>query len=235
MRIICLADTHGVHLDLDIPDGDVLVFAGDVTRDGTIGEVVYFNAWLGTMPHKRKIVVAGNHDFCFQSRQEECRRILTNADCLHDSSTIVDGVKFHGSPFQPWFHDFAFNLPRGPKLAEVWRRVPKNTDVLVTHCPPMGILDKTTLGNHEGCADLMARIRQLNIRLHVFGHIHERYGTVMNGGIQFVNASIADKGFKMVNNPITVTLDVSVVRPGKQPGRAGFKALNRLFPPIHKA
>src|SRR3954451_8476125 len=120
MRIIAISDTHGLHNAISIPDGDVLVHAGDLTCDGEIGEVVVFNEFLSTLPHPHKVVIAGNHDWCFQQTPEVCAELLTNAVYLQDSAIIIDGVKFYGSPWQPWLYDWAFNLPRGPKIREKW-------------------------------------------------------------------------------------------------------------------
>ena len=116
LTIVCVSDTHGHHAATDVPPGDVLIHAGDLTMFGTLGEVDSFNAWLGSLPHTHKVVVAGNHDWCFQRSPADARRRLTNATYLEDEAAEVAGLKVYGSPWQPWFHDWAFNARRGDEL-----------------------------------------------------------------------------------------------------------------------
>jgi Icc-related predicted phosphoesterase len=115
-------------------------------------------------------------------------------------------VRFWGSPWQPWFHDWAFNLPRGPKLREVWDRIPADTDVLVTHGPPRGILDRTIVGDEVGCDDLRDAVARVRPRVHVFGHIHEARGTHRVGPTLFVNACSCTLDYEPNNAAIVVDL-----------------------------
>lgn len=191
MRIVCVSDTHARHHLTELPDGDVLVHAGDITRHGALDDVKSFNAWLGTLNrrYRHKVVICGNHDFCFQERAADARSLLTNAIYLEDSGCELDGLTFYGSPWQPWFGGWAFNLPRGEELAKVWAKIPDRVDVLITHGPPEGILDRTHRGDLAGCRDLLVRVYEVNPRLHVFGHIHEAAGRIDIGETIFVNAS----------------------------------------------
>jgi len=189
LRIVCVSDTHGKHRKTMIPDGHILLHAGDLTEHGKLDEVEDFNRWLGSLPHRHKIVIAGNHDFCFAERPYEARARITNALYLEDTATEVEGVKIYGSPWQPWFGGWAFNLPRGPELAAVWAKIPDDTDILITHGPPEGILDQNRRGDCCGCRDLLGRVLELRPRLHVFGHIHEAAGQLLIGDTTFVNAS----------------------------------------------
>jgi Icc-related predicted phosphoesterase len=184
-----MADTHGCHDDLAVPDGDVLIHAGDLTSTGSLGELREVEHFFATLPHAHKIVIAGNHDWCFERQPEEARRILRSATYLQDETTSACGLQIFGSPWQPWFMSWAFNLERGAALADKWAAIPDDTDVVVTHGPPAGILDETFDGDHAGCADLFARITQVRPRLHVFGHIHEARGRLEKDGTTFVNAS----------------------------------------------
>ena len=154
-------------------------------------EVEAFNDWLGTLNDscRYKVVICGNHDFCFQEQAGEARARITNAVYLEDSGCELAGLTFYGSPWQPWFGGWAFNLPRGEELAKVWEKVPAGVDVLVTHGPPEGILDRTNRGELVGCRDLLLRVYEVRPRLHVFGHIHEAAGRADIDGIVFVNAS----------------------------------------------
>lgn len=198
MRIVCVSDTHGRHRDVTVPDGDVLVHAGDLTRYGRPEEVRDVGEWLGGLPHRHKVVIAGNHDFCFQEQPGLARPHITHAVYLEDEAVTIDGVVFYGSPWQPWFGGWAFNLPRGPELAAVWAKIPAGTGVLVTHGPPHGILDATRRGESAGCLDLFNRVFEVRPRLHVFGHIHEAAGRLDVDGITFVNASTPPGGTAVV-------------------------------------
>ena len=214
MRIVCLSDTHGRHKKVkDIPDGDVLVFAGDVTPRGEIGNLGNFNKWVGKFPHKHKILVAGNHDWCFERENLLAREMMSNVTYLEDSEIVIDGIKFYGSPWQPEFMGWAFNLPRGEKLEKVWDRIPDDTNVLVTHCPPYSVLDlvindrSNENGEMVGCQDLANRILSLKeLRLHVFGHIHCAYGETFLNEVHCINASICTEEYIADNKPIVIDI-----------------------------
>ena len=212
MKVVCLSDTHDRHADLTVPDGDLLVHAGDFTGHGERDAIERFDAWLGTLPHAEKIVIAGNHDFLFERSPREARALITNAVYLEDEAhTTTSGLRVWGSPWQPWFFDWAFNLRRGAPLKAKWDLIPEGTDLLVTHGPPMGIGDEIVsriLRNkeHVGCADLLEAVERLKPRLHVFGHIHEGHGVTVRGATTFVNASSCDRAYRPVNPPIVVDL-----------------------------
>lgn len=203
MRVVCVSDTHGWHRDVAVPDGDLLVHAGDLTRKGELDTLDDLDRWLGALPHRHKVVICGNHDFCFQEQPAAARSRITNAVYLEDTSVTVGGVTVYGSPWQPWFGGWAFNLERGPALAAVWAKIPDGIDILITHGPPAGILDRTFRGDEVGCADLLARVWQVRPRLHVFGHIHEAAGRADLDGITFVNAS----SFQGRGGPVVVEWD----------------------------
>ena len=207
MKLIAIADTHGFHRSLEIPDGDILVHAGDLTRHGSLEDVLEFNDFLGTLPHPHKIVIAGNHDLCFENHRKACEGLLTNCIYLQDKEVVIDGVKFYGSPWQPWFYDWAFNLERGSEIRAKWELIPKDTDVLITHGPPYGIGDLTTRGENTGCADLLDVVEETKPKLHIFGHIHEGYGVTANRETTFINASSCDHQYQPNNEPIVYELD----------------------------
>ncbi|TAM87114.1 metallophosphoesterase, partial [bacterium] len=119
MRIVCVSDTHQYHSRLNIPDGDVLIHAGDLTMKGDYAAVRGVDAWLANLPHRHKIVIAGNHDFAFEGNRYAAK-MLPHATYLEDSGVEIDGLLFWGSPWQPWFYDWAFNLQRGAEIAEKW-------------------------------------------------------------------------------------------------------------------
>lgn len=194
MRFIALSDTHGWHRKMVVPDGDVLLFAGDMCGPGKLEEVEKFGDWLRGLPHKHKVIIAGNHDWPFEKEPHLAREALGNdLIYLQDESVVCDGVKIYGSPWQPEFCRWAFNLKRGQALRDVWSKIPNDTEILLTHGPPMGILDRTFEQRPVGCEDLRHRLLSLpNLKLHVFGHIHEAYGRRQEGDRLYLNASICD-------------------------------------------
>lgn len=189
LTLVLLSDTHNRHRDVTVPPGDVFLYAGDLTNRGQFAVIEDFNSWLGTLPHRHKVVICGNHDLTFERDPDEAQRRITNAIYLQDAAVEIEGLKIWGSPWQPRFHDWAFNLDRGEPIAEKWRLIPDDTDILITHGPPAGIMDWTFREVAVGCADLLARVRQVWPKLHLFGHIHEAAGVVDDGGTLFVNAS----------------------------------------------
>jgi Icc-related predicted phosphoesterase len=201
IRLVAISDTHGLHRHLTIPDGDILIHAGDITGHGQMEQVADFNDWLGTLPHRHKIVIAGNHDFCFEDQPEETAALLTNCIYLFDEAITLDGLYFYGSPWQPWFFDWAFNLRRGPEIRAKWELIPPETDVLITHGPPLGYGDLTSHGECVGCADLLESVRQKRPKLHIFGHIHEGYGMMQNEHTTFINASSCNLQYRPVQRP----------------------------------
>jgi len=210
MRLVFISDTHNKHHKMThpIPDGDVLIHCGDISHRGKFKAIKAFNKWLGDLPHPHKIMIAGNHDFYFQNEPVHAPKAITNATYLLDSATTIDGVKFYGSPWSPWFHNWAFNLHRGEPIREKWQLIPEDTDVLITHGPPFGQRDFVPLAQkHVGCEELMARVLEIKPRVHAFGHIHEGYGRAQNEHTWFVNASVCDIGrLAPVNAPIVVDL-----------------------------
>ena len=207
ISIVVISDTHGFHDSVEVPMGDILVHAGDLTRHGTMEDVEAFSRYLGTLPHEVKIVIAGNHDFCFERDRKACVAKLTNAIYLQDEAVTVHGIRFYGSPWQPWFFDWAFNLQRGPEIRAKWDLIPENTDVLITHGPPFGIGDRITQGEHVGCKDLLDVVEEVKPKLHIFGHIHEGYGLRSNRHTDFINASICDSLYQPLNRPIVYRYD----------------------------
>lgn len=204
LRVVCISDTHSLHRNVQVPEGDLLIHAGDQCNHGLPSELRSFGRWYRSLPHAHKVLIAGNHDWPWLRRRRYGLMWLRGCHYLQDSSCRVQGLKVWGSPWQPEFCDWAFNLPRGPRLAEVWAKIPDDVDILVTHTPPLGILD-----NGLGCADLRARVEQLpKLRLHVFGHIHGAAGQLEQGGCVFVNAAICDEQYAPVQPVRVIDLPV---------------------------
>ncbi len=206
LRIVVLSDTHGLHDRLEVPPGDVLIHTGDFTMAGGLEEVEAFNLFLGRISHRWRIVIAGNHDACCQNASGEARTRLDNAIYLEDEEVVIEGLKFYGSPWQPQFQNLAFNLPRGRLLRDKWAKIPDDTDVLITHTPPWGVLDSTLGGLIVGCEELAEALRRVRPRLHLFGHIHEAYGVVEKDGTTFANASNCTLLYDLANPPLVFEL-----------------------------
>ena len=207
MRIVCISDTHGLTDNLTIPDGDVLVHAGDFCSFGNKMELSRFNDFLSKLPHKHKVFIAGNHDVPVEMEGREfVKKQIPQGVYLQDSAVEIDGLKFYGSPWQPEFCNWAFNLPRGRELDRMWRLIPKDTDILITHGPPAGIMDVVGSGERVGCADLRRYVGTIKPKVHVFGHIHEGYGMEEKDGTLFINASTCTGNYRPTNPPIVVDI-----------------------------
>lgn len=215
MKIVCMSDTHTKHRQFTVPDGDVFVHAGDFTNRGELEDICSFDRWLGELPHKHKIVIAGNHDISFQRTPELARQWLTNATYLEDSHIVIDGVKFYGTPWSPDFfpEHWAFNQ-NSQKAGERWRKIPKDTDVLIVHGPPYKACDwvpRRTMGEHVevehvGCKALRNRIKQLNLKAVICGHIHEAYGVEMVKDTPVYNVASLDGRYRVGNKPVEVVI-----------------------------
>jgi predicted phosphohydrolase len=192
LRLVCLSDTHGLHDQVAVPDGDVLLHAGDVSRRGELLEVIEFNRWLGTLPHRHKVVIAGNHDFLFEQEPGLAASLITHATYLNDTEIQIEGVRIWGSPISPWYHDWAFNRQPGAEIQRHWDLVPPGTDILITHGPPHGVLDLTRTGQMVGCPSLRQMVAKIGPRLHLFGHI------------RFVNACLLNARYEPVNAPVVI-------------------------------
>lgn len=212
MKIVCISDTHTFHRDLDVPDGDVLIHSGDVSFNGEPYAYKDFDKWLGELPHKKKIIIAGNHDFNFYEFP------WLNGIPLNNSGIRFDGVSFYGSPITPTFSDWAFMADPGDPIKEYWDKIPKNTDVLIVHGPPLGILDETDRHQNVGCYDLLQAVKKIKPKLNVFGHIHQSYGKFEADGTIFVNASSCNEQYDPVNAPIVVEISAEASRVEKERG-----------------
>lgn len=212
MRIVCISDTHFYALDqLKIPDGDALFHAGDGC--GMLEAGLYKLAEsFKRQPHKYKIYVPGNHDGFVYYYTNESKNILARSDVtlLIDASLQMGNTTVYGSPWTPEFKNWYFMLPRnGDGLASVWSQIPTNTEFLITHGPPFGILDRTEEGNNAGCELLYQEIvNRVQPKYHMFGHIHEHAGvrTPNDSKTTYINASVIDRRMKLRNEPIVIDL-----------------------------
>jgi len=221
-KITCISDTHNKHKQLDgfLPGGDILIHAGDSTGRGYKKELESFFKWYdGIDSYDHKLFIAGNHDFGFQDFPEEYKGILTGyktIEYLQDDLVVlgegemeyVDMVKVWGTPWQPEFHNWAFNVPRGEALKEKWDLIPNNTDILIVHGPPYGKLDFVPFDSvNVGCEELMKKIEEIKPKIVVCGHIHESRGYVFDGNTHYINASVLDGNYIYKNKPVSFEWD----------------------------
>ncbi len=216
LRLVILSDTHG-HRDFEVPPGDVLIHAGDGCRAGELDDAREWAAFMAAQPHSRKLAIAGNHDRCFETGTEAAALMrAAGVEFMGDSGVDLEGLPVWGSPWQPWFFDWAFNLQRGPELAEKWALIPSNTDLLITHGPAQGVLDCTSDGQAVGCEALRDALRsRLRPRVHIFGHIHEGYGTLARDGLLSINASICTLSYQPTNPAVVVDLPLDRRAPAR--------------------
>ncbi len=210
MNIVCISDTHGLHDQLELPSGDMLIHAGDISRRGTEYEVRQFLSWFEVQPFQYKIFIAGNHDFFFEDYPILVKEMIPeNVIYLENSAVEIEGIRFWGSPISPRFFDWAFNRDRGPKIRQYWEQIPDKTDILITHGPPLHHGDTIISGEQVGCKDLLEVINEKRPTYHLFGHIHEAYGITKNKHTTFINASVLNHKYKMTNPPITIEVESS--------------------------
>jgi len=202
MRIISISDTHNKHKSLDIPDGDVLIHSGDITNIGDAQGLAAFNAWGASLPHKWKICIAGNHDSLLEHNPGLGRILLSDWIYLQDEEVMVDGLKIYGSPWSVEFGTWSFMAQKGNPIKRIWDMIPDDTDILVTHGPAYGILDRSQGGIDCGCEELLKRTLQIKPMIAQCGHIHEAYGVLERDGIKFINASSVTRFHDGFNKPI---------------------------------
>ena len=209
MKLVIISDTHNKHGEMEIPEGDVLIHAGDSTNWGDMKHLTNFMEWFNGLDFDHKIMISGNHDTMFQNQQsDKLKKIIGNdAIYLEDDSVTIDGVNFYGSPWTPWYGDWAFTVRSIGERERIWKKIPDDTDVLITHGPPFGILDRSGFSmEHVGCAALLSRVKKIKPKVHVFGHIHFDYGEEEQDGIRFVNASMVGEDRLLSNEPIVLDI-----------------------------
>jgi len=205
MRIILIADTHGLHRQLAVPGGDLLIHAGDFTMFSKPPLIISdFNGWLGSLPHRHKVIIPGNHEFTLEDPHD--RGEITNAILLVDSAVEIEGMRIWGSPTTPLYGG-AFGMSMAADRKRHWAQIPDGLDILVTHGPPLGILDHGPGSERrEGCPELLEAVLQSRPRLHVFGHVHAGYGMLRMADTIFANASVVGEDFGLVGSPIVIGL-----------------------------
>ncbi len=237
MRLVFISDTHTYHKEvfknlknyINPNDYNILIHSGDISFKGKENEVTDFIHDLMNIDFfDDKIFISGNHDWCFQEINEPhhkddynwLRHLLyeenlsqSNCTYLEDKELVISipelsrPIKFYGTPWQPEFHNWAFNLPRnGSELELKWGDIPKDTDILITHTPLFGIGDYTLGNMRVGCELLKDRVDIIKPLVHAYGHIHEGYGVQVENNTIFVNASICDRMYNPTNKPQVVDI-----------------------------
>ncbi len=208
MKVVVISDTHAKHAEIELPPGDIIIHAGDMSRMGREKEVTDFLNWFAALPYTYKIFIAGNHDFFFERNSDTdiSKLIPENVIYLNDTGITIEGITIWGSPITPWFFDWAFNRIRGAEIRKHWDLIPDKVDILVTHGPAYGILDRTVSDEVVGCQDLLKRIAEVKPAYHIFGHIHEGYGMLEKDGTVFINASVVDEKYYVKNKPVSFEL-----------------------------
>jgi predicted phosphodiesterase len=212
-KIVFISDTHGKHKLIpknDLGDGDLIIHAGDVSELGGNYEIKIFLDWFSELPFEHKIFIAGNHDFWFEHNFEISKKYKEkNVHYLYENCIEIDNIKIFGTPWQPEFLGWAFNLPRNSKeLDDKWNKIPKGIDILITHNPIFGILDNIK-NDKMGCELLYKKVFEIKPKIHVFGHNHINYGKFEKNGILFLNASVLNEKCYQVNKPIIINFDTN--------------------------
>jgi Icc-related predicted phosphoesterase len=208
MEIVALGDTHGEHRELSIPEGDILIFLGDLTDNGKKEEVEDFNDWLGKLDFEYKLVIAGNHDSCLIRDEVEPTELFSNAIYLEDEPIKIEGLRFYGLPWCTKLPGMLsvlqgsnFVITRN-EMAQKVNQIPEDTDVLLSHAPPRGIMDRTFLLNPKipflraGSKELRNRVEKISPSHHIFGHIHNQNSVLERNSTVFANVSISKYGGK---------------------------------------
>ena len=208
MKLVAISDTHRQELDVILPEGDVLIHAGDYDVREFMG-LVYLNEWFGELKHKFKhiIFIAGNHDFYLQKEDKDrIREIVSNAIYLEDDSVVIEGIKFYGYPWTPMFMNWAF-MADIDKLKERTDWIDSDTNVLISHGPPFGLLDQLEPGGfHVGDPALRNKVKEVAPQVFICGHIHESYGRTTDYKTDYYNVTLLDEMYTMVHEPTIITM-----------------------------
>lgn len=206
LKIIAFSDTHGKEPWLSMPECDILLFCGDFGIH-SFNDLAYANRWFGKQNAGTKIFVAGNHDTFLEKLDKKIiKQFFTNVIYLEDEMAEVQGLKIYGSPYSPEFNNWAFMYPRCSLDAKkIWNKIPRDLDILATHCPPYGILDRNLGDERCGCEVLLRTVMEKKPKNHIFGHIHLFGGkSLKQAGTNFYNVSVLNEQYKLVNLPTVI-------------------------------
>jgi len=220
MKAVCFSDTHKTPIPFNLPKADFGIFAGDCSLSGQRKELEDFLHWYSSQPVKEKIFVAGNHDWFTYRNENQTRKMMSDYGItyLRDDGIEMHGYKFYGTPIQPFFCNWAWNQSSPEERDKAYNKIPEGIDVLITHCPPFGVLDTvyhyyhiggTYIEEYVGCPRLLSAVQKKQPKFHVFGHIHCSRGVSQVEGIRtrFVNSAICDEAYDLSNTPMIIDLD----------------------------
>lgn len=230
LKIVCISDTHSGHNQLQLPPGDILIHSGDFSKSRTklnAEEYIDFVQWFSDQPHKTKILIAGNRDdfmhkeICHKFRKRSLEEIDNVQSLIINNKNIIylndSGYEYNDNTFKfkiwgsPWTRLYgkegkAFQIST-PELKQKWDLIPEDTDLLITHGPPLGICDMNLGKVQAGCPELLTKVKEIKPGIHLFGHIHEGYGTLVTDETLFINAASIDKVTKkLTNEPVVIAL-----------------------------
>lgn len=209
LQLVLLSDTHEQHAEVDVPPGDILIHAGDFTMfSRSLRSIIGFNDWLGELPHRSKLLAPGNHDFWLEADASR-RSLLSNATVLINESADIDGLRFWGSPVTPLYGG-AFGRSSVEDRRRLYASIPEDVDVLITHGPPLGILDVSPGSDyHQGDHVLLEAVQRVRPKLHVFGHVHLDKGSpriLESEHTTFVNAALLGPAGAIDKPPIVIRI-----------------------------
>ncbi len=208
-RIIATSDFHG-NLP-PISPCDLLLIAGDICPSGPPEKQAAwldttFRTWLEKVPATEVVIIAGNHDLIFEKAPALIPQDL-RCHYLEDTSITLFGLHIYGTPWQLPFWG-AFNKA-DPLLTQIYATIPKNTDIIISHGPPYGLLDTVTYNGktlHTGSKSLLEKVIEIKPKLCLFGHIHPTYGKLEENGITFANVALVDDNLRVKNEPMVFEL-----------------------------
>ncbi len=204
-KIVIISDTHRAEHEVKLPEGDILIHAGDFDMNSPM-DLDYINEWFAKQPFKHKIFIGGNHDFFLEKLYRANLKPNISEDIIYlcNSSVEIEGIKIWGSPFSPIFYNWAF-MGNVDELREIWSTIPSDTDIVITHCPAFGINDQVKDGFISvGCPALRDKLKEIKPKYHICGHIHEAYGVYQDEHTTYINASLLDEYYAMVNEPVEI-------------------------------
>lgn len=203
MKITIISDTHNLHQQFGKLKGDVLIHCGDMFNLHTddASALTDLDDWFGKQEFDLILCTGGNHDHLLQDHIKQHGNPFKNATFLQDETHQHKGVNFYGTPWVPQLSGHAF-FQSAKGLRDKWAMIPRETDVLITHTPPFGILDQSSRSYQLGCEYLANELPRIAPKLHCFGHVHASYGTMKKGITTYVNASSIDSKERLVREPI---------------------------------
>jgi Icc-related predicted phosphoesterase len=206
-----MSDIHSQLHKLTPLPADILIVAGDLTLQGTEAEFAKLNSDLRKIKHmyKRIFVMAGNHDFLAFNYPEKARKMITHGTYVEDEAVVIKNTKIYFSPWVPIFGAWAFMYPTEHAARDIWSHIPKDTDILVTHGPPaevspLDMADNSYAVGPRGCPILAEAVAKIKPKYHIFGHIHEGYGSIEKNGTNFMNVASLKRDYCRTNPAVVI-------------------------------